>query len=123
MIVGMLGRQTTEQKITHGTKQAYIALGVLLAAAAEMGIDACPMEGFDAAQFDEILGLKDLGFNICSYCANRVPLGGRYLQQNGQGTQAQRGAVYKYIIKTYHSCFKPAHFVLPAFFVYLLNGK
>ncbi|MBC9911344.1 NAD(P)H-dependent oxidoreductase [Chitinophaga varians] len=43
------------------SKQAYLALGTLLTAAAAEGIDACPMEGFDAAQYDEILGLKDKG--------------------------------------------------------------
>lgn len=40
-------------------KQAYIALGNLLSAAANLKIDTCPMEGFDAEKFDEILGLKD----------------------------------------------------------------
>lgn len=40
-------------------KQAYIVLGNLLSAAASQKIDACPMEGFDAEKFDEILGLKD----------------------------------------------------------------
>ncbi|MCP9201371.1 NAD(P)H-dependent oxidoreductase [Gramella sp. GC03-9] len=40
-------------------KQAYIALGNLLSAAATMKIDTCPMEGFDAEKFDEILGLKE----------------------------------------------------------------
>lgn len=50
-----------DQKIVWATKQAYIALGILLTAAAEMGIDACPMEGFQAGKFDEILGLKELG--------------------------------------------------------------
>ncbi|WP_200817002.1 NAD(P)H-dependent oxidoreductase [Chitinophaga eiseniae] len=43
------------------SKQAYLALGTLLTAAAAEGIDACPIEGFDAAQYDEILGLKDKG--------------------------------------------------------------
>ena len=42
--------------------QAYIALGNLLTSAAMLGIDACPMEGFDRAQYDEILGLKAKGF-------------------------------------------------------------
>jgi nitroreductase len=42
--------------------QAYIALGNLLTSAALLGIDACPMEGFDRAQYDEILGLKAKGF-------------------------------------------------------------
>ena len=44
-------------------KQAYIALGNLLNAAAELKIDATPIEGFDPAQFNEILGLDKLGLN------------------------------------------------------------
>jgi nitroreductase len=42
--------------------QAYIALGNLLTSAALLGIDACPMEGFDRSQYDELLGLKDQGY-------------------------------------------------------------
>lgn len=61
MVLGSLSNQTDEQKISGSHKQTYIALGVLLTAAAEMGIDAAPMEGFDAAKFDEILGLKEKG--------------------------------------------------------------
>jgi len=41
------------------SRQAYIALGFLLETATLLGIDATPMEGFDAAQFNEILGLTD----------------------------------------------------------------
>ena len=41
------------------SRQAYIALGFLLETAALLHIDATPMEGFDAAQFNEILGLTD----------------------------------------------------------------
>lgn len=41
------------------SRQAYIALGFLLETAALLNIDATPMEGFDAAQFNEILGLED----------------------------------------------------------------
>lgn len=43
--------------------QVYIALGFLLASAAQLGVDACPMEGFDPARFDEILGLKKDGYH------------------------------------------------------------
>ena len=43
------------------TRQAYIALGNLMTSAALLGIDACPMEGFDPNQYDEILGLNALG--------------------------------------------------------------
>ena len=44
---------------TWNSRQAYIALGFLLETAAMLGIDATPMEGFDPAQFNEILGLTD----------------------------------------------------------------
>lgn len=43
-------------------RQVYIALGFFLFAAAELGVDACPMEGIEANQYDEILGLKGSGF-------------------------------------------------------------
>lgn len=44
---------------TWNSRQAYIALGFLLETAALLKIDATPMEGFDAAQYNEILGLDD----------------------------------------------------------------
>ena len=55
----------------HGwsVRQAYLALGTLLAAAGERRIDACPMEGFDTAQFDEILGLGERGLAACVVAA------------------------------------------------------
>ena len=61
VILGRLSSNSDEQKLTWSHKQTYIALGVLVSEAAELGIDAAPMEGFDAAKFDEILGLKELG--------------------------------------------------------------
>jgi len=69
MINGNVSRLDTEQKITWSKKQAYIALGVLLTAAADLGIDACPMEGFDAAKFDDILGLKEKGLTTAVIAA------------------------------------------------------
>lgn len=50
-------------KATWTARQTYIALGNLLSAAADLKIDTCPMEGFDNAQFNEILGLKEKGLN------------------------------------------------------------
>ncbi len=44
---------------TWNSRQAYLALGFLLETAALLNIDATPMEGFDPAQFNEILGLTD----------------------------------------------------------------
>jgi len=43
-------------------KQVYIALGTLLQGAALLGIDACPIEGFDAAKLDAELGLRERGY-------------------------------------------------------------
>jgi nitroreductase/dihydropteridine reductase len=60
-ITHSVNSMTEDVKIVWNHKQAYIALGVLLSAAADLGIDACPMEGFEAGRFDEILGLKALG--------------------------------------------------------------
>ncbi len=63
-MVGTVNHLSEDQKIAWSHKQAYIALGVLLTAAAEMGIDACPMEGFEAGKFDQILGLKEKGLTV-----------------------------------------------------------
>ncbi|WP_340202842.1 NAD(P)H-dependent oxidoreductase [Ascidiimonas sp. W6] len=54
---------SSNQQQIWTAKQVYIALGNLLSAAAELKIDACPMEGFEAEKFDEILGLKEKGLN------------------------------------------------------------
>lgn len=62
-IVGKLGEQTAEQKSHWTARQTYIALGNLLAACAALGIDACPMEGFEPGQVNELLGLGDRGLN------------------------------------------------------------
>jgi len=43
-------------------KQMYLNLGSFLLGVAELGLDAVPMEGFDAKTLDEELGLKGQGF-------------------------------------------------------------
>lgn len=45
----------------HAARQAYIAMSFALMAAAEEEVDATPMEGFDPAAVDAILGLGELG--------------------------------------------------------------
>jgi nitroreductase len=61
-------------------KQTYLALGNLLNAAAEIEIDATPMEGFNAAQFNEILGLDKLNLNATVIC----PVGYRHFEDETQ---------------------------------------
>jgi nitroreductase len=61
MMLGSLSRMDAAQAHRWAARQTYIALGVFLASAAMMGVDACPMEGFQPEQYDEILGLKAQG--------------------------------------------------------------
>lgn len=48
--------------------QCYIALGTLMTAAALLGVDTCPMEGFEPGRYDEILGLRAKGFRAAVAC-------------------------------------------------------
>lgn len=57
----------------HAARQAYIALGTVLLAAAEEQVDATPMEGFDPDALDKILGLRERGLRSVLI----VPLGYR----------------------------------------------
>ena len=50
-----------EINYAHAARQAYIALGIAMVAAAEQEVDCTPMEGFSPAMVDEILGLKERG--------------------------------------------------------------
>jgi nitroreductase/dihydropteridine reductase len=51
--------QTPEQNAIWSSKQAYIGLGTALIAAAELKIDATPMEGFNSDIFNDVLGLSE----------------------------------------------------------------
>lgn len=50
-----------EEQYHHTAKQAHIALGVAIAAAAELRVDATPMEGFDKNSLDDLLNLSSKG--------------------------------------------------------------
>ena len=50
-----------EINFQHAAKQAYIAFGFAMAAAAMEKVDSTPLEGFDPAAVDEILGLRAKG--------------------------------------------------------------
>ena len=58
MVGGFVEWKTDEKDIIMwAAKQTYIAHGFALAAAAELQIDSCAMEGFDPVAVGEILGL------------------------------------------------------------------
>lgn len=51
------------------TRQAYIALGNLMTCAAVLGVDACPMEGLNPLEYDQILNLAGSGYATVVACA------------------------------------------------------
>lgn len=69
MIAGFAERMSEEDRREWNVRQVYIALGQLMAAAAVLGIDACPMEGISAAAYDRILGLEGSGYATVVACA------------------------------------------------------
>ena len=61
MLLSTYPMRDAEANYQHAARQAYVALGTALIAAAMEGVDATPMEGFDPAAADEILGIRELG--------------------------------------------------------------
>ncbi len=73
--------KSEEEKISWLKSQTYLALGNLLNACAELKIDACPMEGFEAESYDEILNLKKEGLST----AVIAPVGYRHSEDHTIG--------------------------------------
>ena len=61
VINGKVSNSSVEDLQVWASRQAYIALGFGLAASAVEGVDSTPMEGFNPAAVDEILGLPARG--------------------------------------------------------------
>jgi nitroreductase len=55
-----VSKKSPDELFNWNCRQAYIAMGNLLTAAAVLGIDACPMEGIDPREYDRILQLEDV---------------------------------------------------------------
>jgi nitroreductase len=51
------------------TRQTYLALGNLMTCAAVLGVDACPMEGLEPAEYDRVLGLSGGDYATVVACA------------------------------------------------------
>jgi nitroreductase len=61
MLLDSYPQKDAEENFNHAAKQAYIALGTAMVAAAYEKVDCTPMEGFSAEKVDEILGLREKG--------------------------------------------------------------
>lgn len=68
VILGFMGSTRGEHGV-WSTHQCYIALGQLMATAAALGLDACPMEGIEPARYDDLLGLVESPYRTRVGCA------------------------------------------------------
>jgi nitroreductase/dihydropteridine reductase len=59
-LISMYTSKSPEDNFQHAAKQAYIAFGMAIAEAAILQVDTTPMEGFNNAALDELLGLKEM---------------------------------------------------------------
>jgi len=66
-------QQNAEENFNHAAKQAYIAFSAAIIAAAYEGVDSTPIEGFEPAEVDKILGLREKGLRS----AVMLPIGYR----------------------------------------------
>ena len=69
MIQGFAQGMSQEERHAWNVRQVYIALGQLMASAAALGVDACPMEGISASGYDHVLGLAGGGYSTVVACA------------------------------------------------------
>lgn len=65
----MMLPRPAEANFEHAARQAYIALGLGVTAAAFEEVDATPMEGFNPEQVDEVLGLRARGLRSAAILA------------------------------------------------------
>ena len=65
----LFSRFTDEEQYHHSAKQAHIGMGLAIAAAALLHVDATPMEGFDKQQLDEFLKLNEQGLRSVTLLA------------------------------------------------------
>lgn len=88
MMINNLAKGPEEKINVWSQRQAYIAMGFLLETAALLKIDATPMEGFDPAAYDKILGLEGTGWKSVA----TVALGYRHSEDSFQALKKVRFA-------------------------------
>lgn len=66
---GMILPRTAEENFNHAARQAYIGFGIAIAEAASLKVDSTPMEGFNPAALDKLLGLQKQGLKSVTILA------------------------------------------------------
>ena len=94
-IAGSVNKRSPAEQTVWTQKQAYISLGMLLAACAQAQVDACPMEGFDAAAVDQILSLSALHLTATVFC----PIGFRAVDDSMAARKKVRVPLENFVIQ------------------------
>jgi nitroreductase len=70
IMAGFAGKAAKEGWLREwAVRQVYIALGNFMTCAALLGVDTCPMEGIEPANYDKVLGLEGTEFETAVACA------------------------------------------------------
>ena len=62
-------KKETEETSIWTNNQVYIALANLMTTCASLKIDSCPIEGFEASKYNEILNINERNMNAAVVCA------------------------------------------------------
>lgn len=73
MLSSSISSRSPEDLLNWNKRQVYLALDQFLISCALLGVDACPMEGFVPAKFDEVLGLTDVTATVLAPAGYRSP--------------------------------------------------
>lgn len=95
IMVNFLAGMSDEAKAHWAKHQTYIALGQIMASAAFLNIDSCPMEGFDHAEYDRIFDLSGKKLASSVACA----LGYRSAEDASAASPKTRFAAEKVITR------------------------
>tara|TARA_Y100000296_G_C5081740_1_gene210311 strand:- start:169 stop:798 length:630 start_codon:yes stop_codon:yes gene_type:complete len=95
VMLSFLERKNEAEVFEWAKNQVYIAMGSFLVCCAELGIDACPMEGIIPAEYDRILDLEKEELTTVVAC----PIGYRASDDKYASTQKVRFPLDKVVEK------------------------
>ncbi len=72
MIGSSISNMSPDDLLNWNKRQVYLSLNQFLLSCALLGVDACPMEGFSNAKFDEILGLTEVTSTVIAAAGYRA---------------------------------------------------
>ena len=75
VVIDFITKLTPTERVEWSQRQTYLALQRLMDAAALLGVDTCPIEGFVPEKYNEVLDLpsKNLTASVCCALGYRSP--------------------------------------------------